>query len=60
MITITTPRGAENYYPHYWSTYCIHGRHNECRRTCKTCEAPCRCECHDGRFGARNDGEAGA
>ena len=34
------------YWPHYYSTYCIHGRHDECRRTCKTCTAPCLCPCH--------------
>jgi transcriptional regulator with XRE-family HTH domain len=31
---------------HYVSTYCIHGDHDACRRTCKTCDDPCRCECH--------------
>lgn len=31
---------------HYVSTYCIHNDHKSCRHTCKTCDAPCRCECH--------------
>lgn len=34
------------YYPHYWSTYCQHDRHEDCRLTCKTCDEPCRCPCH--------------
>jgi DNA-binding XRE family transcriptional regulator len=33
-------------WPHYWSTYCIHLRHPDCRLTCKMCDAPCRCPCH--------------
>lgn len=33
-------------FPHYWSTYCVHNLHAECRLTCKTCEAPCLCPCH--------------
>ena len=33
-------------WPHYYSTYCIHELHDQCRLKCKTCEAPCRCECH--------------
>lgn len=31
---------------HYLSTYCLHGNHDDCRLTCKTCEQPCRCPCH--------------
>jgi hypothetical protein len=30
----------------YLSTYCLHGRHGACRLVCKTCDAPCVCECH--------------
>lgn len=30
----------------YVSTYCIHNAHDACRQTCKTCQAPCRCQCH--------------
>lgn len=33
-------------YPHYYSTYCIHGIHKGCRLTCKTCKSPCLCACH--------------
>lgn len=31
---------------HYTSTYCLHGKHVQCRLTCKHCQAPCRCSCH--------------
>jgi hypothetical protein len=34
-------------YPHYTSTYCIHGLHDQCRRTCKTCGSACRCSVGD-------------
>jgi DNA-binding CsgD family transcriptional regulator len=34
------------YYPHYTSTYCIHGDHSHCRMTCKTCGSQCLCQCH--------------
>lgn len=44
---VATTSGSSLYYPHYWSTYCMHGLHDACRLTCKTCEAPCRCPCHD-------------
>jgi len=49
----------------YWSTHCRHGNHDACSATefapgvprqpaqCKTCAAPCRCECHEE---ARADG----
>ena len=33
-------------FPHYFSTYCMHRHHESCRRTCKICEAECRCPCH--------------
>jgi hypothetical protein len=33
----------------YLSTYCFHGNHADCRLTCKTCHAPCVCECHRGQ-----------
>lgn len=39
-------RAAHN---HYVSTGCMHGRHDECRWTCKFCHDRCRCPCHDGR-----------
>lgn len=44
----------------YWSTHCRHGRHDACNATelapgvprrpaqCKTCAAPCVCDCHVG------------
>jgi len=35
------------WHPHYTSTYCIHGDHESCRKTCKTCQAPCRCRADD-------------
>jgi hypothetical protein len=31
----------------YWSTYCLHGYHEDCRLTCKICDAPCVCVCHE-------------
>jgi hypothetical protein len=37
---------GERTWPHYFSTYCIHEHHEDCRLTCKTCDAPCRCSCH--------------
>ena len=30
----------------YTSTACQHGLHDQCRRTCKFCDAHCRCNCH--------------
>jgi hypothetical protein len=33
-------------YPHYYSTYCIHGLHDDCRLICKHCEEQCQCGCH--------------
>lgn len=33
-------------HPHYTSTYCIHGLHDQCRLTCKTCDEGCQCDCH--------------
>jgi len=43
---VQAERTGAVFYPHYWSTYCIHDRHDECRLTCKTCKAPCLCTCH--------------
>lgn len=44
----------------YLSTYCIHGNHEACRLTCKTCEQPCVCGCHEeGHADAEQGGEAG-
>lgn len=31
---------------HYVSTACVHGRHDDCRWTCKWCSGTCQCECH--------------
>ena len=39
--------GDLTYWPHYYSTYCIHGLHDQCRLTCKTCKQPCLCICHE-------------
>lgn len=31
----------------YISTACLHGQHGSCRKTCKFCDASCRCrQCH--------------
>jgi hypothetical protein len=40
------PSWAGRAWPHYFSTYCIHDRHADCRKTCKVCAAPCLCDCH--------------
>jgi hypothetical protein len=45
-LTVTSPGGAQTYYLHYVSTYCIHDKHGDCRLTCKHCKAPCLCPCH--------------
>jgi hypothetical protein len=31
---------------YYFSTACLHAKHQACRQTCKFCHEPCRCECH--------------
>lgn len=54
LISSYTVNGVIH-YPHYWSTYCIHLNHADCRMTCKTCQAPCLCPCH--RPPAQRDGE---
>jgi hypothetical protein len=34
-------------FPHiYFSTYCIHEIHDQCRLTCKICRGYCHCFCH--------------
>lgn len=34
--------------PHaYVSTACMHGIHDQCRKECKFCKAPCGCACHE-------------
>jgi hypothetical protein len=33
----------------YLSTYCYHGRCEQCRLTCKTCGTPCIHPCHQGK-----------
>lgn len=34
-------------WPHYWSTYCMHELHDDCRLRCKHCDAHCQCPCHE-------------
>ena len=31
---------------HYFSSRCLHDRHQNCSTRCTTCGAPCRCPCH--------------
>lgn len=31
----------------YVSTACYHGRCKDCRKSCKFCDVPCECDCHD-------------
>lgn len=33
----------------YASTACQHEIHDRCRKVCKFCQEPCRCECHEGQ-----------
>jgi hypothetical protein len=42
------------FFPHYWSTYCIHGLHDDCRQRCKHCEAFCLCPCHEENIEVKN------
>lgn len=43
----TEQKIAEGTLPHqYQSTACQHSLHEQCRKTCKTCEIPCSCRCH--------------
>lgn len=30
----------------YVSTYCVHEKHESCRKVCKFCPSLCRCPCH--------------
>jgi hypothetical protein len=31
----------------YFSTYCYHRKHDDCRLVCKDCQNPCICDCHE-------------
>ena len=42
---------------HYFSTYCLHDLHTDCRLTCKICAKPCRCRCHRDSDGAVTEGK---
>lgn len=48
---MTWPTGTEM-FPHYFSTYCIHELHEDCRLVCKHCTEQCRCPCHQEDDGA--------
>jgi hypothetical protein len=39
----------------YLSTACWHGKHDQCRKECKFCKAPCKCECHDKKDAAAHE-----
>lgn len=43
-VEISPPKHQS--YPHYYSTYCMHELHDECRETCKHCSERCKCDCH--------------
>ena len=30
----------------YFSTWCLHKKHDKCKRSCKSCASPCTCVCH--------------
>jgi hypothetical protein len=47
ILTLLRVAAIHNGRHRYLSTYCLHGLHAACRLTCKTCGAPCRCDCHD-------------
>ncbi len=34
------------FWPHYYSTPCLHHLHEQCKGKCKFCEERCRCDCH--------------
>lgn len=44
----------DEYEDHYTSTACWHELHNQCRKTCKFCEKPCLCDCHEDDDDPRN------
>lgn len=44
MSTLNPERPA--LLPHYLSTACHHGHHDQCRRICKYCPETCLCKCH--------------
>lgn len=31
---------------HYYSTHCLHHKHEECKVTCRHCPERCKCHCH--------------
>jgi hypothetical protein len=31
---------------HYYSTACLHTKHDQCKGDCKFCRRPCGCSCH--------------
>lgn len=31
---------------HYYSTACLHTKHDQCKGDCKFCHRPCGCSCH--------------
>lgn len=43
---LTEPAAAWSAPHAYVSTACLHGRHDDCRRTCKYCSAPCQHPAH--------------
>lgn len=34
------------FWPHYYSTPCLHDLHDRCKGVCKFCPEKCRCSCH--------------
>lgn len=42
----TLPAMAER--SHYYSTACVHLKHDKCKGKCGYCGRPCNCSCHTG------------
>lgn len=47
VLTLLRIAATHNGKHRYLSTYCFHRNHALCRLECKTCKAPCLCECHN-------------
>jgi hypothetical protein len=45
-ITVVANGEDITYWPHYYSTPCLHDLHDQCKGKCKFCEERCRCPHH--------------
>jgi hypothetical protein len=46
FVVLIDGNKGETFLPHYYSTPCMHGLHDQCKGKCKFCEERCRCACH--------------